>query len=130
MRVIGVTEFGGPEALRLFEVPESHAGPGEVRIAVRAAAVNPTDTYIRNGARAEMLERFPPPYVPGMDVAGIVDEVGDGVTTVKVGDSVRLRRTDRVGTPLEDLVCTVIAIGPDGVPLGELPESTGNLLIS
>lgn len=88
MRVVGVTEFGGPEALRVFEVPESHAGPGEVRIAVRAAAVNPTDTLIRSGARAEMLAKFPPPYVPGMDVAGIVDEVGDGVTTVKVGDTV------------------------------------------
>src|ERR1039458_933069 len=89
MRVVGVTEFGGPEALRVFEVPESHAGPGEVRIAVRAAAVNPTDTFIRSGARAEMLVKFPPPYVPGMDVAGIVDEVDDGVSTVKVGDAVR-----------------------------------------
>ena len=63
-----------------------------------------------------------------MDVTAVTSS---SVTmTVKVGDSVRLRRTDRVGTPLEDLVCTVIAIGPDGVPLGELPESTGNLLIS
>src|ERR1039458_5862600 len=88
MRVVGVTEFGGPEALRVFEVPESHAGPGEVRIAVRAAAVNPTDTLIRSGARAEMLAKFPPPYVAGMDGDGIVDEVDDGVSTVKVGDAV------------------------------------------
>ena len=82
MRVVGVTEFGGPEALRVFEVPESHAGPGEARIAVRAAAVNPTDTLIRSGARAEILAKFPPPYVPGMDVAGIVDEVGDTVMAI------------------------------------------------
>ena len=88
MRVVGVMEFGGPEVLKVYDVPERHAGPGEVRIAVRAAAVNPTDTYTRNGARAEMLKAFPPPYVPGMDVAGIVDEVGDGVTSVRVGDSV------------------------------------------
>lgn len=88
MRVVGVDEFGGPEALRIFEVPEPHAGPGQVRISVRAAAVNPTDTYTRNGGRAEMLRKHPPPYVPGMDVAGIVDEVGDGVTSLAVGDDV------------------------------------------
>ena len=88
MRVVGVMEFGGPEALQVYDVPEKHAGAGEVRVAVRAAAVNPTDTYTRNGARAEMLKAFPPPYVPGMDIAGVVDEVGDGVTTVNVGDAV------------------------------------------
>lgn len=88
IRVVGVDQFGGPEALRVFEVPEPHAGPGQVRIAVRAAAVNPTDTYTRNGGRAEMLSKFPPPYVPGMDVAGVVDEVGEGVTSVKPGDDV------------------------------------------
>lgn len=88
MRVVGVMEFGGPEVLNVYDIPETHAGPGQVRIAVKAAAVNPTDTYTRNGARAEMLKDFPPPYVPGMDVAGIVDEVGDAVTTVKVGDAV------------------------------------------
>ena len=88
MRVVGVMEFGGPEVLKVYDIPERHAGPDEVRVAVRAAAVNPTDTYTRNGARAEMLKAFPPPYVPGMDIAGVVDEVGDGVTTVRVGDSV------------------------------------------
>jgi NADPH2:quinone reductase len=88
MRVVGVMEFGGPEVLQVYDMPERHAGPGEVRVAVRAAAVNPTDTYTRNGARAEMLKAFPPPYVPGMDIAGVVDQVGDGVTTVKVGDPV------------------------------------------
>lgn len=88
MRVVGVVEFGGPEALKVYDLPEPHAGAGQVRIAVKAAAVNPTDTYTRNGARAEMLKSSPPPYVPGMDVAGIVDEVGDGVTSVSVGDAV------------------------------------------
>ena len=88
MRVVGVMEFGGPEVLKVYDIPERHAGAGEVRVSVRAAAVNPTDTYTRNGARADMLKAFPPPYVPGMDIAGVVDEVGEGVTTVRVGDLV------------------------------------------
>jgi len=87
--VVGLLEFGGPEALQVVEVPEPHAGPGQVRVRVRAAAVNPTDTYTRNGARAEMLRADPPPYVPGMDVAGVLDEIGEGVTTeLAVGDHV------------------------------------------
>ncbi len=89
MKVVGVTDYGGPEALRVFEVPEPHAGPGEVRIRVHAAAVNPTDTLVRNGSRAESQKEFEPPYVPGMDAAGTVDEIGDGVDThLAVGDEV------------------------------------------
>lgn len=89
MRAVGVMSFGGPEALQVVELPEAHAGPGEVRVRARAFAVNPTDTYTRNGARAEMLQAAgPPPYVPGMDVAGLVDEVGVGVDHVTVGDPV------------------------------------------
>jgi NADPH:quinone reductase-like Zn-dependent oxidoreductase len=87
-RVVGVDEFGGPEMLHIFDVPERHAGPGELRIAVRAAAVNPTDTIHRAGGRAEMLRKDPPPYVPGMDVAGVIDEVGAGVDHVALGDDV------------------------------------------
>lgn len=80
---------GGPDALRVFDLPEVHAGPGQVRLRVHAAAVNPTDVMARNGSRAELQKVDPPPYVPGMDVAGIVDEVGEGVSTgVKVGDAV------------------------------------------
>jgi NADPH:quinone reductase-like Zn-dependent oxidoreductase len=80
---------GGPEVLEVVDLPEVHAGPGQVRICVKAAAVNPTDLLARDGSRAEQQKVDPPPYVPGMDVAGIVDEVGDGVLTgVKVGDAV------------------------------------------
>jgi NADPH:quinone reductase-like Zn-dependent oxidoreductase len=79
MRAAGVTEFGGPEALHLIEVPEDHAGPGEVRLRVTAATVNPTDTYLVLGAYAERDPVKEPPYVPGMDVAGVVDEIGEGV---------------------------------------------------
>jgi NADPH:quinone reductase len=89
MRAVGVMVHGGPEALKVVNVPEVHTGPDQVRIRVHAAAVNPTDLFVRNGARAEQQKVDPPPYVPGMDAAGIVDEVGAGVSTgVRVGDAV------------------------------------------
>lgn len=89
MRAVGLFVHGGPEVLQLIDVPEVHAGPGQVRIRNYAATVNPTDVGTRNGSRAEQQKAFPPPYVPGMEAAGIVDEVGSGVTTgVKVGDRV------------------------------------------
>jgi len=89
MHAVGVTEFGGPEALHVVELSEPHAGPGEVRIRVRGAAVNPTDTFVRNGARANQQATVPPPYVPGMDAAGVLDEIGEGVITdLIIGDHV------------------------------------------
>ena len=89
MRAIGLLVHGGPEVLEVVDLPEVRAGPGQVRLKVHAATVNPTDVMARNGSRAEQQKVDPPPYVPGMDVAGIVDEVGEGVTTgVKVGDQV------------------------------------------
>lgn len=73
----------------MVELPEPHAGPGQVRIRVRAATVNPTDTYTRNGARAEVQKASPPPYIPGMDAAGVLDEVGEGAPTdLAVGERV------------------------------------------
>ncbi len=88
MRAVGVITYGGPEALEIVDLPEVHAGPGQVRLRVEAAAVNPTDTYVRNGARADAQKADPPPYVPGMDAAGVVDEVGEGVDTgIQVGDA-------------------------------------------
>ncbi|ASU78732.1 alcohol dehydrogenase [Actinopolyspora erythraea] len=86
MRAIGVTEFGGPEQLRVVDVAQPKPEEGEVRIRVHAAAVNPTDTVLRAGGhRTEGLE---PPYIPGMDAAGVVSEVGPGVTTWQPGDRV------------------------------------------
>ena len=87
MRAAGVTEFGGPEALHIVDVPEEHAGPGQVRLRVTAAAVNPTDTYLVLGVYVERDPVKTPPWVPGMDVAGIVDEVGEGVEHVAVGEA-------------------------------------------
>jgi NADPH:quinone reductase-like Zn-dependent oxidoreductase len=82
-------EFGGPEALQVVDLPERHAGPGEMRLRVYAATVNPTDTYVRNGARADTPRPVPAPHVPGMDAAGVLDEIGEGVDTdLAVGDAV------------------------------------------
>ena len=89
MRAVGLMTHGGPEVLEVVDVPETHAGPGQIRMRVYAAAVNPTDTMARNGSRAAQQKVDPPPYVPGMDAAGIVDQVGDGISTgVNVGDAV------------------------------------------
>ena len=88
VKVIGIDEFGGPEMLKAFDIPRRPVGAGEVRVDVNAAAVSPTDTIHRSGGRAELLQKDPPPYVPGMDVAGVISEVGEGVTHVAVGDSV------------------------------------------
>jgi hypothetical protein len=89
MRAVGLFTHGGPEVLQVIELPEVHAGPGQVRIRVHAATVNPTDIMARIGARAEQQKADPPPYVPGMEAAGIVDEVGSGVPDrLKLGDAV------------------------------------------
>jgi NADPH:quinone reductase len=89
MRAVGVTEFGAPEVLHIVELPDPQAGPGELRIRVHAAAVNPTDTGLRGGRRASQLKDIPPPYVPGMDAAGELDQIGPGVSTdLHVGDRV------------------------------------------
>jgi NADPH:quinone reductase-like Zn-dependent oxidoreductase len=85
MRAVGVTEFGGPEALQVVEVPAEPLGPGQVRLRVEAATVNPTDTYSRSGAYAGR-DPVKTPWVPGMDVAGVVAEVGEGVGHLTVGD--------------------------------------------
>ena len=89
MRGVGVIEFGGPEALQVVELPEVHAGPGELRLRVHAATVNPTDTFVRGGGRAEALSKDPPPYIPGMDAAGVIDEIGpETETDLAIGDAV------------------------------------------
>ncbi|MGH9057218.1 MAG: NADP-dependent oxidoreductase [Acidimicrobiales bacterium] len=90
MEAVGVVEYGGPEALQVVHLPDPPVGPGEVRIRVHAAAVSPTDTFVRNGSRAEAQRSAgPPPYVPGMDAAGVLDEVGEGTETdLRVGDHV------------------------------------------
>lgn len=90
MRAVAVEEFGGPEVLKIVELPEPQPGAGEVRIRVHAAAVNPTDVLLRSGEIARLAPQLPPPpYIPGMDAAGVIDAVGpasDG--RLAVGDEV------------------------------------------
>jgi NADPH:quinone reductase len=85
MKAIQVHQFGGPEVLALHEVPTPRPGPGEVLVRVRAAGVNPYDTYMRNGSYPI---KPPLPYTPGSDAAGTVEAVGQGVSRVKSGDRV------------------------------------------
>ncbi|MEV8393604.1 MULTISPECIES: NADP-dependent oxidoreductase [unclassified Streptomyces] len=79
MKAIGVRTYGGPEVLHAVELPEPHTGPGEVRVRVRAAGVNPADAMLRDGSLAEWYRDSEPPFIPGMDVAGTLDEVADDV---------------------------------------------------
>src|SRR3982751_2197639 len=88
MRAVGVIRFGGPEALQVIDVPDEPLGPGQVRLRVAAATVNPTDTHLRSGAYADRDPVKQPPWVPGMDVAGEGVEVGDGVAHVAPGAAV------------------------------------------
>ncbi|HYG82888.1 MAG TPA: alcohol dehydrogenase catalytic domain-containing protein, partial [Pyrinomonadaceae bacterium] len=85
MKAIRVHEFGGPEALRVEDVAEPRPGAGQVVVRVRAAGVNPVDTYIRSGAHAV---RPSLPYTPGLDAAGEVEAVGEGVTRLAPGQRV------------------------------------------
>lgn len=90
MKAIRVHEFGGPEVLKLDDVPDPHAGPGQVVVKVKAAGVNPYDTYMRQGTYAI---KPPLPYTPGSDAAGTVNSVGEGVTDFAPGDRVYVAGT-------------------------------------
>src|ERR1700759_5401404 len=87
MKALRYAEYGGPEVLSVDEVDAPDAGPGQVRIAVRAAGVNPMDWKLRSGAFQAFMPQDLPAHV-GFDAAGVVDQVGDGVTDVAVGDRV------------------------------------------
>lgn len=85
MKAIVVREFGAPEVMKLEEVPMPEVGAGQVLVRVKAAGVNPVDTYIRAGQHAQKPNL---PYTPGKDAGGIVEQVGEGVFDVRLGDRV------------------------------------------
>lgn len=87
MKAVRYHRYGGPEVLQVDEVPEPHAGPGEVRVKVQAAGVNPIDVKMREGMMSGGSS-LPSPVITGLEAAGIVDEVGQGVTGTEVGDAV------------------------------------------
>lgn len=100
MRAVVVTEYGGPDVLREVDIDEPHAGPGQLRIRVHAATVNPADVLLRVGDIDDALRasRLSPPYRPGMEVAGILDEIGpDADTALRIGD-----RVMAILIPIED----------------------------
>jgi NADPH2:quinone reductase len=90
MKAIVVHEFGGPEVLKLEEIPTPKPAAAQVLVRIHAAGVNPYDTYMRAGTYAV---KPPLPYTPGSDGAGVVEAVGDGVKKVKSGDRVYTAKT-------------------------------------
>lgn len=112
MRAVRYYEYGDPEVLRLEEVPDPVAGPGQVRIAVGASSVNRMDLKLRSGAMAARpLAR---PRIPGLDAAGVVDQVGAGVSAVRVGEQVMGAGS---GTLAELAVLDAFAPVPRGLSL-------------
>ena len=104
MKAIVVTEFGEPQVMRVADVRDPVAGPGQVVVRVRAAGVNPVDTYIRSGVYAVLPAL---PYTPGFDGAGDIDSVGDGVTGWTPGDRVYIAALGSgQGAYAERMVCT------------------------
>ena len=87
MFALQFTEYGDPEVLSVGEAPEPHAGPGQIRIVVRAASVNVADWKFMSGRYAKG-KPFEGTGYPGYDASGVVDAVGEGVTDVAVGDDV------------------------------------------
>ena len=79
MYAVGLNSYGGPEVLHLVELPDPHPAPGQVRVKVRTAGINPVDVMVRDGSLADWFAEAQPPFVPGMDIAGTIDEVGEGI---------------------------------------------------
>jgi NADPH:quinone reductase-like Zn-dependent oxidoreductase len=81
------SRYGPPGVLVVAEAAEPHAGPGQVRIAVRAAGVTPADWYLRSGSMRDAVP-LALPHIPGVDAAGIVDEIGAGAAGTRIGAEV------------------------------------------
>ncbi|MFF8383802.1 NADP-dependent oxidoreductase [Streptomyces kanasensis] len=116
MRAIVYTEFGGPEVLSLGRVPRPEPGPGEIRVRVVAAGVNPLDHKRRRG----WVEEFYPttfPAVPGLEFAGVVDALGEGADGFAVGDEVM--GWTRTGAYAEYAIAGDVVAKPAGLPFAE-----------
>src|SRR5690625_2210478 len=112
MQAVRYHEYGGPEVLRIENTDTPAAGPGQVRIAVAAASVNPMDLKLRSGVMAAgPLQR---PRGTGLDAAGVVDQVGPDVTGVQIGDRVFGAGS---GTLAEQAVLGNWAPVPDGLSM-------------
>ncbi|MEU6606660.1 NADP-dependent oxidoreductase [Streptomyces shenzhenensis] len=87
MQAVQFDRFGSPDVLGVGSAPEPHAGPGEVRITVRTSGVSPVDLALRAG-ESPSRDSLALPHIPGVDAAGVIDEVGEGVEGFAVGDEV------------------------------------------
>lgn len=108
MKAIRVHEFGDPEVMKIEDVPDPEPGAGEVVVKIHAAGVNPVDTYVRSGLYALKPEL---PYTPGMDGAGVIESIGEGVTRFKVGDRVYIAGT-LSGSYAEKALCRESQVHP------------------
>lgn len=117
MKAIRLHEFGGPDVMKIEDVDDPTPGPGQVVVSIKAAGVNPVDTYVRSGAYAL---KPPLPYTPGMDGAGDVEAIGDGVTRVAVGDRVYTAGA-LSGAYAEKTLCAEFQVYklPDGISYGQ-----------
>ena len=117
MKAIIVHEYGGPDVMKLEEVPTPEPRDRQILINVKAIGVNPVDTYLRSGNYANAPT---PPYTPGKDAAGVVEKVGDGVTKFKAGDRVYTAGSIS-GTYAEYCLCEESHLGrlPDNVSFDE-----------
>ena len=123
-RAVVIPEPGGPEVLRVVEREVREPGEGEVRVAVRAAAVNPSDVAMR----VRGVEGVPPPWIPGWDAAGTVESVGPGVDGLVVGDEVMavvLPRRPEGGAQVQLLVVPAVSVVP--IPRGATLEQASTL---
>ncbi len=111
MQAIRIHEFGGPEVMRLEELPDLQPGPGQVAVQLKAVGVNPVDTYIRAG----MYPAPPLPFTPGFDGAGEVAAVGPGVKRVAEGQKVYLAGS-LSGAYAQQALCEEAHVHP--LPLG------------
>ena len=113
MRAIVVREFGGPDVMRLEDVPTPKPTGSQVLVRIIASGVNPVDTYLRSGNHAHAPKL---PYTPGKDAAGVAELVGENVNGIKPGD--RVYAADSLsGTYAEYSLC-------DEAQLGLLPDNT------
>jgi NADPH:quinone reductase len=119
MKALTFSRFGGSEVLEVADLPEREPGPGQVRVRVAAATVNPTDIGFRSGGQAALLTGVEPPYIPGMELAGVIDAVGPG-TDWRPGDRVMaivIPRRPEGGAMAESVVV------PDA-SVARIPEGT------
>jgi NADPH:quinone reductase len=116
---IGCAEFGGPDVLRIVEIPTPALGEHQVRIRVHAATVNPVDTGFRAGAQRDRMQGHAPPFIPGMDAAGVVEALGAGVgSRLRVGQRVMALLVPR--SPTKGAYAEQVVVSEDSVV--EIPD--------